>query len=517
MIERIRTFLSTHHLLRPDALLLVAVSGGPDSLCLLHLLKQVHATGGPKLHVAHLDHGLRGAQSAAEAHMVANLAAAWDIPATVEYRDLAALPRAKHTSLLAAARQVRYTLFASIARTLGASALAVAHQADDQAETLLLHLLRGAGLAGLRAMRPVVPWAEWAATPITLEHAALSRMLTPIGTPCSAICNRQSTIVNGITPHEVHASQPEATATCPPLIRPLLTTSRNEILAYCTTHNLQPADDPSNRSPHYTRARVRQLLPQLTKENPQLVSTLGRTAHILGDDYDYIQQQLSALWPSLARSDAGVVALQRERWLTLHPAMQRHALRRAAASLGAYELSLQQLEAARTLATRPGHQMQLTATLRLMVDQNDLILALPQAQPYPAHPQLTQSELPLLNPGTTPIGHGWYCQITDTPPAQPDRWWLQLDPQLLDGPLSLRCRRPGDRFHPRGAPGSRKLQDFFVDQKLPQSLRAAWPLLVTPSSIVWVVGLRPAAPFSAHHQHQQPTIWVGCAIDLGAA
>jgi tRNA(Ile)-lysidine synthetase-like protein len=163
LLERVRALLAEQDLLSPEALLLVAVSGGPDSLCLLHLLTPLRADGGPRLHVAHFDHGARGAQATAEAAAVAELGTAWGLAVTVEHRDVPALARASGISFMAAARQARYAFLANLANRIEAHAVAVAHQADDQAETVLLHLLRGAGLAGLRGMRPVVPWHEWAA------------------------------------------------------------------------------------------------------------------------------------------------------------------------------------------------------------------------------------------------------------------------------------------------------------------------------------------------------------------
>ncbi|NTU85914.1 MAG: tRNA lysidine(34) synthetase TilS, partial [Chloroflexales bacterium] len=292
--SRVRAFLLDRGVLRPDALLLMAVSGGPDSLCLLHLLCGLRAEGGPALHVAHLDHGVRGEQARAEAEAVVATAAAWGVPATVIYRDVPPLARAAGEGLQAAARRARYAFLAATAQAVGAQGVAVAHQADDQAETVLLHALRGAGLAGLRGMREVVPWAEWGA-----PHGA-------VGGGCA-------------------------------LIRPLLTTTRAEIGAYCARHELAPADDPSNSSPRYARARVRRLLPTLAAENPRVVAALGRTARVCADDYDFIQAQLNAAWPALAAEAPGAILLRREVWHALHPALQRYALRRAAARLGTAE------------------------------------------------------------------------------------------------------------------------------------------------------------------------------------
>ncbi|WP_322495970.1 tRNA lysidine(34) synthetase TilS, partial [Chloroflexus sp.] len=157
MLNHLRQFLLAEGLGQPTARLLVAVSGGGDSLALLHLLATLHTTGGPSPIVAHLDHGLRGAESAAEAAFVAETAATWGLRAIVE---TAHLPPG---TTPAAARVARYAFLARTAIAEQVDAVLVAHQADDQAETVLMHLLRGAGPAGLRGMRPRVEWPEWAA------------------------------------------------------------------------------------------------------------------------------------------------------------------------------------------------------------------------------------------------------------------------------------------------------------------------------------------------------------------
>ncbi len=462
--ERVAIFLAAEGLLQPTTLLLVAVSGGPDSLCLLHVLNRLREAGGPQLHVAHLDHGTRGDQSAAEAAVVAAWAAAWGLPITLERRDVPALAQAEGDGLLAAARRARYAFLAATALQSGSNAVVVAHQADDQAETVLLHVLRGSGLAGLRGMRPLVAWAEWANRPLPTSHA-------------------------------------------PPLIRPLLTTSRAEISAYCCAHGLAPLEDPSNRSPRFARARIRALLPTLAAENPRLNAALARTAHLCADDYDFIQQQLAAIWPALARTHPGIVILQRSLWAGLHPAMQRYALRRAAASLGTTELSLAQVEAARAAAAQTGRRLRLSRNLHVEVEAERLVLARPEATMPSVGPQLAQNELALAVPGETPLGAGWLCRVQFRPAVAAEPWAVGLAAEALAGPLHLRRRRPGDRFRPLGSPGSRTLQNFMVDRKLPRSLRAAWPILATPEAIVWVAGLAADARFVASSQSQS-TIWV---------
>src|SRR5262245_8193146 len=145
LVIQMRDYIAAHRMIAPGELVVVAVSGGPDSLCLLHALTQLRADLGFTLHVAHLDHMIRGAQSADEAGFVSALAREWGLPFTVEAINVPALARAQRANLHAAARVARYSFLARVARFTGAQAVAVAHHAGDQAETVLLHMLRGAG------------------------------------------------------------------------------------------------------------------------------------------------------------------------------------------------------------------------------------------------------------------------------------------------------------------------------------------------------------------------------------
>jgi tRNA(Ile)-lysidine synthase len=295
--------------------------------------------------------------------------------------------------------------------------------------------------------------------------------------------------------------------TSPPLLRPLLETPRAAILAYCAAHGLVPADDPSNRSERYARSRVRQrLLPALAEHNPQVVAALGRTAQICADDYDYMQTQLDAAWPALASEAPGAVRLDMPGWRGLHPALQRYALRRAAGRLGAAELSYAQVEAARAaLAPGPPGRMPLARGLMLEFGYNSALIRAASAPPPHRAPQLAVDALPLAA-GRTPLGGGWACLVQPGPPAEPGPWWVAA-PADLAGSLALRRRRPGDRIRPAGGRGSRRLQDLFVDRKVPQALRDAWPILVAGEAILWVAGLRADERAGAHDA--AGATWVG--------
>jgi tRNA(Ile)-lysidine synthase len=312
------------------------------------------------------------------------------------------------------------------------------------------------------------------------------------------------------------------------LIRPLLDTARAEIEAYCADHQLEPRQDPSNQATYYTRNRIRaDLMPILATYNQHIITALGRTASVCADDYAYIQSQLDALWPTLTEDRPGAVYFQAAQWQQIPTALQRYALRRAAALLvPGDDLSYDQVEASRDAAMQgAGFQHTPGQGLLLRVEHHGFLLIHdatyePDKAADTAHtlPQIStgSSDLPLVVPGDTFISRYWYLQASYSQPEyepatyQPPgawQWQVVLDVDSLNSPLLVRGRKPGDRFRPAGGVGTRRLQDFFVDQKLPRELRAAWPILATSTHVVWVSGLRVDERFQATDQTRH-RLWV---------
>ncbi len=233
LLNRVRHYCERHQLLNHGKMLVLAVSGGVDSLAMLHILHTLAPEFEMRLHVATLDHGLRGAESAADTAFVREQAAALDLPVTAGFADVAAYAQQHKLGIEAAARRVRYRFLADVAEQVGAPAVATAHQQEDQAETLLLHLIRGAGLTGLRGMQP------------------------------------RTALPDGIA-----------------LVRPLLDTSRADLEAFLNEHGLTAREDASNADTRYTRNRVRHdVLPLLRAINPAVVANLAHTAQTLTVDY----------------------------------------------------------------------------------------------------------------------------------------------------------------------------------------------------------------------------------------
>jgi tRNA(Ile)-lysidine synthetase-like protein len=438
-------------LARQGALVVAAVSGGPDSLAMLHALAGLRGELGFGLHVAHLDHRLRGEESAAEASFVAEAALALGVPATVASADVAALALARGQNLYAAGRSERYALLARVAGEVGAHAVAVAHTADDQAETVLMHLLRGAGADGLSGMRGWVAWGEW------------RRYAEP-------------------------GEAPDLPEPGPALVRPLLGVPRAEVESYCAANGLAPRRDPSNDDMRHARARVRHaLIPQLIAYNPRIVASLCRTAEALAADQELVEQLLDQAWPSLVSVRPGGVDLAAPAWTALPLALRRAAIRRAYVIAGGRAtLGLDDVErVARAAARGPGRTIELPGGLAALTAPGLLRFG---AAPPARGPQLTGGEQVLAVPGAVALDGGWRIEsgLASAYQGGPAVW---LDQAALAGGLAVRVRQPGDRVRRAGGRGSRRVQDVMVDRRVPRELRARWPLLVSGEAVRWVAGV----------------------------
>lgn len=452
-------------LLRPGDRVVVGVSGGPDSLCLLDVMHRLAGKHELELHVAHLNHGLRR-EARADAEFVraeANKRACRFWTETVNVRAAA---QAGKLSLETAARQLRYDFLRRTAEQAGADRVAVAHTADDQAETVLMHLLRGTGLRGLRGMLPKTVIGDYA---IGNWHAPGPDRQFPIA-------NLQSPVY---------------------LVRPLLHTTRSDVLAYCAEHKLSPRLDRSNRDRRFTRNRVRrELLPALEAFNPNIRVVLARLAQTAAGDYEIWLEAVRRLWQATARPDEdepGQAVFDRQRWLGLGGAQRRALLRAAIEQLtGEVEdVDFAPIEAAAEFSRHaaPGRSCQVVRGLVLKVDPERIRLAIGRSTGRPDWPWMAGDRL----------AAGWQVIVESLMAGEqhPDdfatasRWTAEVDAEKLAGPLGVRSRQPGDRFQPLGMGGHTvKLSDFLINQKIPVSQREQWPLLVCGDDIVWVAGLR---------------------------
>lgn len=459
--SRALDFIRRYGLIPPKECIVVGVSGGADSVCLLHILAKWQKELGTKLHVAHLNHQLRGAESEADAEYVSNLASSLSIPGTIERQDVAAYRGRRSCSLEEAARELRYAFFARVARKVGAHRIAIAHTRDDQVETILMHILRGTGTFGLRGLEPCSP------------IPASSRQLL--------------------------------------VIRPLLEITRDETARYCQEQQLEPRIDASNLSPSFFRNRLRlHLLPLLRSYNPGIDQALLRLADIAKEDSAFIEQQASALWDEVARQEDDAVYLNKDRLTALPIALQRYLLRAAVTRLAGdtRDIEASHIEAARSLLDKQASKkisLPHGLTCHRGYDEVAIVSAARQAQfppcPFPPLP----GEFALKVPGQTALP-GWkvlasVVRVSAVPLSSlgilntneaTDQLNLvsRFDLEKTGMKLFVRQRQTGDRFQPLGMKAPKKLYEFMVDAKIPRSWRDRIPIVCSPWQIVWVVGWR---------------------------
>jgi tRNA(Ile)-lysidine synthase len=451
-----RVFLRTlkeYQMVKAGDLVLAAVSGGPDSLSLLRLLCVWREALGITLRAACLDHGLRGEISREESLWVKQACESWDVPCT-----LGRWEKERHSGLSPqdAARRARRAFLLETLEKIGGHCIAQGHQADDQAETLLMRLIQGSGLQGLGGIWP--KQGVW--------------------------------------------------------IRPLLFVSREEIEQYCLANGLEPRRDQSNDKDDYLRNRIRHgLLPRIRAElNPNIVETLGRTAAVLQEDRRWLDHCIDREAEKALSTGPGGVRMNLDAFGTLSLSLQRGLIRRA------FRLALDQSR--RSMDPLPGmeacERVRKLALSGAVGGMADIAGALRVCRTYGYLEFIgnsggsrlnseTETVLSLAAPGVTCLPDGrrlaarW--AFGPKPSAAPGEWVVPW-PSLEVSPV-LRHRRPGDWIRLRG--GSRKLKKYLIDQKTPRLLRNQLWLLTVPtggadagaradeSQIRWIEGIGAAA------------------------
>lgn len=468
MLNNIDLVFREYCQLTRDRPVLVGVSGGPDSLCLMEALRQA---GYPVI-VAHFNHQLRP-DSDSEANALEKTTSRKNIPSVFESGDVRGFAKSEGLSIEEAARTLRYHFLFSQARARNAQALAVGHTADDQVETVVMNFLRGAGLTGLKGMtyRSFLPAFD-----------------------------------EGM-----------------PLVRPLLDIWREETVVYCAANGLRPYYDPSNDSLNFLRNRIRHLLiPQLETYNPRFREAVWRTARSLADDYAALIEVIDATWSECVKDERpGLIIFDAEMLCTYAPGLQRNLIRRALELVepGITDLRFSTLDSAAVfLSSKRFGRLDLTGGMRLLLE-GDLVYVAGRAVqlPFERWPQMPYrvDSLALPVPGQLNLSGGWIfsCEQWRIPALaleqaltneNPFQVWL--DASRLPKKLEVRARRPGDRFEPFGMDGhSMKLSDFFINEKLPQRAREAWPLLCSGDTVIWIPGYRPAHPFRLTDKTRQVT------------
>src|SRR6266487_3847499 len=466
MLETIvTTYIDKHQLLPPGGEVIVAVSGGADSLCLLHLLNQLCGPGkrypDVRLHTAHLNHMLRGEASDRDAATIVSIVESWGLPCTSGEVDVAELAWTERRSVEDAARSARYRFLREGAK---GQPIAVAHHADDQVETLLLHFLRGSGLTGMV----------------------------------------------GMLPHQQD------------IIRPLLEVRHAQTVAYCREHGIEPVEDLSNADPKFLRNRIRhELLPLLESFNPGIHSALLRNAGVKGVDVEWLESQIDACWPAVVISEQDdVIKLSIEALSSLPLSLQRHLLRRVTAHLcgGQSPLEIRHYTLIEQLLgyhDRQERMLDLPHELRMVRSFNEVTFECLHGTTSTRdiamlEPQDEKTAL-LSIPGRIKVqGTPWIATAEPAPAKlmaevrdalRLEDWsevWrllpsthqvVYVDADVAGSYLEVRTRKPGDRMRPLGMQDEKKMQDIFVDQHVARSDRGSTPIFFSASHCIWLAGV----------------------------
>ncbi len=467
LVGRVKDTIRAYDMIRPGAVVVAGVSGGPDSVAMMHILWQLQDELGFRLQVAHFHHGIRGEDADADLAFVQSLCASWGLP----FHGGRASHRARGASLEAVLRAARHRFLREVAKKAAASAVALAHTSDDQAETVLMRLARGTGLQGLGGMAPVAelvgdrPWP-------------------------------------GARAGADGTGGPDASSVW--VIRPLLFVSRREILVYLDEQGLQWREDLSNRDERFLRNRIRhRVLPFLEKElNPRIRVLLGNLAEQARVENAWLENETGETWQKLC--DLHIVQVSNGRkaiifpvaaMLTVPQAIRRRLWRHAGRELGvAFGFAaVSRLE--ELLQGQQAKRLSLTGAILAERDKAEIRLWR-QGTGVAALPEVS-----LVVPGVTAAPEwGKVFHVEERPwaggdPRQLARAYagpvLVLDADRVPGPVSIRSRKPGDRFRPLGAPGAKKLKDFFIAAGVPASERSLIPVVVSSGAILGVVGFRP--------------------------
>ena len=437
ILKTVLRTIEKHKLLTANQTVIVAVSGGADSVALLHIMARLGPCLGLRLHAASLHHGIRGQAAQDDLNFVQRMAERWRLPYTLGQADVPQLARERGLGIEAAARQARYDFLAQAAAQADSDCVAVAHHAKDQAETILMHMIRGSGLSGLKGMRFATSMPN---------HA-------------------------GIT-----------------LIRPLLEIPREDLELYCAAHNLHFRHDDSNDDLRYRRNFIRhEVMSRLQQLNPNVTAAFARLADSAGVDEDYISSQFEAAVMPLIQVGDAAWRLSRKTYAQLHPAMQRRLFRAAFRQLGGgaatlnHENTLGLVRWTRT--ARVGARRDLGRSIQLRMAYEDLYIEHQSAALSHHHYRLIDAEANIALDVSADITLGrLHIQVVSEPESDIGGMSLLLP---ADAALCLRTRRAGERFRPKGMGGkSRKIKDWMIDRKVPRQIRSQIPMVSANGEII---------------------------------
>ncbi|MBM3789536.1 MAG: tRNA lysidine(34) synthetase TilS [Acidobacteria bacterium] len=430
-------------MIRTGECVLAAVSGGADSMALLHCLARLAPRNRWRLAVAHYNHCLRGAESDRDEEFVRESCSALALPFLVERGDIREMARKESANLEDQARRARYEFLRRAADRLGADKTATAHTKDDQAETFLMRLLRGSGLEGLSAIHPVVDGR---------------------------------------------------------IVRPFLDLSREAVMAYLCTISAPFREDASNLDRRYVRNRIRhELIPYLEADfNPRLSDALAREALLAREASEYLIGQSRTAYQAMRSALPGEVRLPVDGLMSLPPIIRkmvvRHAMRECRGSLR--RISARQVDDALALCRPGGSGRRVPMPGGGAVAREFDRLVLRPLRAAPAAP--FRYALPVPGECLVPEAHmTFHASLGEHRAPAPDEAGIQracMDPAALPRELIVRSRLPGDRY---GGPGHRKVKEVLCRARVPRDRRDLLPVVAAGDFVVWIPGLEPAGPYAA--------------------
>jgi len=436
-IEELKETIHRFGLLKKGDRIVVALSGGPDSVALLYGLLAIQTEFGLKLYVAHLNHKLRGAESDQDEKFSKDLASRCKLKFFSKRIDVKREAKRKKVSIEEGAREIRYRYLEKLADQIKADRIALGHQADDQAETFLMRLLRGAGAAGL----------------------------------------------SGIPPKRGK------------IIRPLIQIRREEIEKFLKANRIPYRLDSSNYQTDYFRNKIRlSLLPQIKEEfNPKIVESLNRTADIISLQQEYIEKRCEQILQDIGKKRRGKIILDSKEFAGYDTCLQREMIRLCVKELKGdlNQLPFESVDRAIMLIRqkKSGKRIKLATKIWMEFSQKELAFYEGKTKKH-NYPLTLPGEANLKDWGIKIMG-----EILKRKPGQknllhPSQNMALLDWEKLKSPFRLRSRRRGDKFKPLGMKGTKSLADFLIDAKVPHHLRDEVPILTSKDRIAWVVGYR---------------------------
>lgn len=450
---KVVSFIKRHQLIEEHDRVLVGVSGGPDSLALLHFLNQNKERFGYSIYCAHVDHMFRGLESYKDMKYVESLCQQWNIPFFGTRINVPEEMARRPGSPESIARELRYEFFASIMKKENFNVLALGHHGDDQIETILMRLTRGTTVgaaAGIRVKRP---------------------------------------FSSGI------------------LIRPFLCVTRDEIIAYCKQHSLEPVYDATNEMDIYTRNRFRKtILPFLKAENPQVHIHFQRYSEHLADDEDYLHEQAEKLFKDIVVVKEDQLILQRDLFVSAPRPLQRRVIQILLNYLYKKDISLYitytHIDMIMELLEKqhPSKKIHLPQGLIASLSYDQCIFSFQNEEPAPYFFKWNKGETIVLPNGAKFIMIDQHDGLEDGM----DCFYL---PKTVSFPLYIRTRKEGDRIQLKGKKRqTQKIKSLFINEKIPLHLRDEWPIVTDQNDVILWVPLLKKSRFEACNLERKEAI-----------